>query len=193
MQLPLFSPGDRYNPIPPGPAYVPALLHRPGELQAVAIAGETTWAAMVPIFHLVGPAGRGNRPKGKGIASHLAKLRGAIGVRPHYLDVVRMSRGGTLEDVRQARDFLLQNNQPLINEEELNWYGMMAFSPSCEPAPAIPKPTCAECGKKDLVQTYTSQRDGREICLSCFENRKATGLAKETTRHPLDAWMGDEG
>ena len=101
IQLPLFKPGEGFNPLPSGAAYVPALLHRPGELRAVALASEETWATMVPIFHLVGPAGRGNHPTGKRIASQLTGLRGAIGTRTHYLDVVRMSRGGRLEDVRQ--------------------------------------------------------------------------------------------
>lgn len=101
MQLPLFSPGDGYNPLLSRAPYVPALLHRPGELRAAALASEEIWATTVPIFHLVGPAGRGNRPTGKRIASQLTRLRGAIGLHTHYLDVVRMSRGGRLDDVRQ--------------------------------------------------------------------------------------------
>lgn len=52
-----------------------------------------------------------------------------------------------------------------------------------------PLPTCAECQKPELTQTYTSQRDGREICLACFEGRQAKGLAKEKKVHPLDAWQ----
>ena len=50
-------------------------------------------------------------------------------------------------------------------------------------------PTCAECKKEQIAQSYISQHDGREICLDCFEGRKAKGLAKEKTPHPLDAWM----
>ena len=50
-------------------------------------------------------------------------------------------------------------------------------------------PTCAECGKAEIKQTYRSTRDQREICLDCFEGRKKNGLAKEKAVHPLDAWM----
>lgn len=52
-----------------------------------------------------------------------------------------------------------------------------------------PLPACAECQRPELTQTYTSQRDGREICLACFEGRQAKGLAKEKKVHPLDAWQ----
>jgi len=57
-------------------------------------------------------------------------------------------------------------------------------------------PTCAQCGKTGLKQTYTSTRDQREICADCFEGLQDKGLAREQgqpmkkkARHPLDAWM----
>ena len=62
--------------------------------------------------------------------------------------------------------------------------------------PFTPLPTCAQCGKTGLKQTYTSTRDQREICADCFEGLQDKGLAREQgqpmkkkARHPLDAWM----
>lgn len=62
--------------------------------------------------------------------------------------------------------------------------------------PFTPLPTCAQCGKTGLTQTYTSTRDQREICADCFEGLQDKGLAREQgqplkkkARHPLDAWM----
>lgn len=66
-------------------------------------------------------------------------------------------------------------------------------------APFTPLPTCAQCNKPGLKQTYTSTRDGREICAGCFEGLQDKGLAREQgqplkkkARHPLDAWMDEK-
>lgn len=60
----------------------------------------------------------------------------------------------------------------------------------------INRPSCAQCGKPNLNQTYTSTRDQRDICAGCFEGLQDKGLAREQgqpmkkkVRHPLDAWM----
>ncbi len=39
--------------------------------------------------------------------------------------------------------------------------------------------TCARCGAGDLEHFYTSKRDGRTLCVACFEQRVERGLVRE--------------
>ncbi len=39
--------------------------------------------------------------------------------------------------------------------------------------------TCARCGAGDLEHFYTSKRDGRTMCASCFQQRMEQGVARK--------------
>jgi len=60
--------------------------------------------------------------------------------------------------------------------------------------------TCAECHTKNLTHYFTSQRDGRHLCLTCFEKRADKELAREEGQslkktkkpHPLDIIQGTQ-
>lgn len=95
--------------------------------------------------------------------------------------------------------FMVDEASEVTPEQWQRMLSMSRPSPSrhlWEMNPPAPLPSCAQCGKTGLKQTYTSTRDQREICADCFEGLQDKGLAREQgqplkkkARHPLDAWM----
>jgi hypothetical protein len=90
MQIPLLQP----EPLVPLPVdstyYVVALQNRSGELGALRHASEQAWERMTPVVHVVGPKNRGKPLNAPTIRNWVAKLAGAVGSHPFYLDLLRL-------------------------------------------------------------------------------------------------------
>ena len=106
-------------------------------------------------------------------------------------------RGLTVQDIRDVYDRFSLGAFRLTDQERRR-IGHRLLGITDIEDPLVPQPSCAQCRKPNLNQTYTSTRDGREICAGCFEALQDKGLAREQgqpmktkARHPLDAWMDE--
>lgn len=89
MQIPLIKPA----PIMPLPVdsghYVAALQNKKGELDALRHVSPETWKRMTPLLHFVGPKGRTEPLNATTVRGWVARVAGAVGSHPIYLDVMR--------------------------------------------------------------------------------------------------------
>lgn len=91
MQVRL-SPTETPSPLPTTAAsYVPSLLDRPGERDALACAPEAVWGGMTPIVHFHGPSEAPEVMKSQQFTAWSKRIADAMGEHLFYLDLSRPS------------------------------------------------------------------------------------------------------
>ncbi len=92
VQQPLFATSVS-SPIPAGRLhYVPVLLDRRGERDALANAGPQVWQRMTPLVQVELRGVAGTEPTNSSVRDKIRKLGSALGAHPFYLDVLPNGR-----------------------------------------------------------------------------------------------------
>jgi len=92
VQQPLFET-SLSSPIPAGPLhYVPVLLGRPGERDALANAGGQVWQRTTPLVQVELRGATATEPTDGSVRDKIRQLASALGTRPFYLDVLPNGR-----------------------------------------------------------------------------------------------------
>lgn len=92
VQQPLFDTSVP-SPIPAGPFhYVPVLLDRPGERDALANTGGEAWHRMTPVVQVELRGASATEPSDNSVRHKIRQLDSALGARPFYLDVLPNGR-----------------------------------------------------------------------------------------------------
>jgi len=97
MQTTLLQP-PQLEPLPADQgSYVPSLLDRSGERDALAQTHEDVWARMTPILHFLGPTNPNPDLKTTRFTNWSKRMMAAVGQHPFYLDISRLSPLVTVE------------------------------------------------------------------------------------------------
>jgi hypothetical protein len=73
--------------------YVAAVQNKTGELAALSHATSDTWERMTPLISIVGPKGPPDAYKIETVARWVKRVADAVGLRPFFLDTLRLSPG----------------------------------------------------------------------------------------------------
>lgn len=100
-------PIERFAPLPLGEAhYVPVLLNKKGELDALEQASDAAWSRFTPLIQIVKPRGRGKAVSASGIRAAVKRLARVVGSRPFFLDIARLSPTHPIPTPRGNRPLL---------------------------------------------------------------------------------------
>ena len=88
MQLPLLNETEPWTTPVGRLHYVPALLDRPGEREALRHADPGVWSRMTPLIQEEVATRKGADPSRHAVRSSAQRLRTSVGTRPVYIDVM---------------------------------------------------------------------------------------------------------
>src|SRR5438552_652168 len=93
MQMALQRP-EWFLPVPLGSRhYVAAVQNRSGELAALTNAPAETWASLTPLVQIIGPKKQTQPLKAERVSGWVKRVAAAVGHRPCFLDILRLSPG----------------------------------------------------------------------------------------------------